>query len=92
MLYMDIIIGKKWRKQMPQAKTVGFIGGKFLPFHLGHIYVILAASNYVDKLYVVLSSSKKRDKEICERDNIKYIPAEIRLSCLVMMFAWPEIL
>ena len=65
---------------MAKDKTVGFIGGKFLPFHLGHVYVILAASNYVDLLYVVLSSSKKRDKELCERDGIKYIPAEIRLS------------
>ena len=65
-----------------ENKTVGFIGGKFLPFHLGHVYVILAASNYVDELYVVLSSSKNRDKELCERDGIKYIPAEARLSWL----------
>ncbi|MBR9705789.1 multifunctional transcriptional regulator/nicotinamide-nucleotide adenylyltransferase/ribosylnicotinamide kinase NadR [Candidatus Pacearchaeota archaeon] len=65
---------------MEDKKTIGFIGGKFLPFHLGHVYAIIAASNYVDKLYVVLSSSKNRDKEICERDNIKYIPAEVRLS------------
>lgn len=65
---------------MEENKTIGFIGGKFLPFHLGHVYAIIAASNYVDKLYVVLSSSKNRDREICERDNIKYIPAEVRLS------------
>lgn len=63
-----------------RKKTVGFIGGKFLPFHLGHVYVILAASNQVDELYVVVSSSKNRDKELCERDGIKYIPAEVRLS------------
>lgn len=61
-------------------KTVGFMGGKFLPFHLGHVYVILAASNQVDELYVVLSSSKNRDREICERDGIKHIPANARLS------------
>ncbi len=65
---------------MENKKTVGFIGGKFLPFHQGHIYVILAASNQVDELYVVLSSSKNRDKELCERDGIKYIPAEVRLA------------
>jgi HTH-type transcriptional repressor of NAD biosynthesis genes len=63
-------------------RTVGFIGGKFLPFHQGHIYVILAASNLVDELYVVLSSSKNRDRELCERDGIKYIPAEARLAWL----------
>lgn len=63
-----------------ENRTIGFIGGKFLPFHLGHVYAILSASNQVDELYVVLSSSKKRDKELCERDGIKYIPPEIRLS------------
>ncbi|MCR4327500.1 MAG: multifunctional transcriptional regulator/nicotinamide-nucleotide adenylyltransferase/ribosylnicotinamide kinase NadR [Nanoarchaeota archaeon] len=68
--------------KVSKKKTVGFIGGKFLPFHLGHAYVILSASNYVDTLYVVLSSSKKRDREICERDGIKYIPAKVRLSWL----------
>jgi HTH-type transcriptional repressor of NAD biosynthesis genes len=63
-----------------ENETIGFIGGKFLPFHLGHVYAIITASNYVDKLYVILSSSKNRDKEICDRDGIKYMPAEIRLS------------
>jgi HTH-type transcriptional repressor of NAD biosynthesis genes len=78
---MVILTGKSWRKtKMENKKTVGFIGGKFLPFHLGHVYVILAASNQVDELYVVLSSSKNRDKELCERDGIKYIPAEVRLA------------
>ncbi|MGV8141700.1 MAG: multifunctional transcriptional regulator/nicotinamide-nucleotide adenylyltransferase/ribosylnicotinamide kinase NadR [Candidatus Woesearchaeota archaeon] len=65
-----------------ERKPVGFIGGKFLPFHMGHVYAILAASDYVDTLYVVLSSSKNRDREICERDGIKYIPADKRLSWL----------
>jgi len=79
---MDIIIGKKWKNKMENKKTVGFIGGKFLPFHQGHVYAIIAASNYVDKLYVILSSSKNRDKEICDRDGIKYMPADVRLSWL----------
>ncbi len=83
MLSMDIITGGKWKKiKMDKKETVGFIGGKFLPLHMGHIYVILAASNQVDKLYVILSSSKNRDRELCERDGIKYIPAEVRLSWL----------
>ena len=67
---------------MEDKKTVGFIGGKFLPLHLGHIYVILEASNRVDELYVILSSSKNRDREICERDNIKYMPSDVRMSWL----------
>lgn len=61
-------------------RKVGFIGGKFLPFHNGHLYMILDSLKQVDKLYVVLTSSKIRDKQICERDGIKYIPSEIRLS------------
>jgi len=65
---------------MSSKQTVGFIGGKFLPFHQGHIYAILEASNQVDELYVVLSSSPNLDREICNRDHIKYVPPEIRLS------------
>jgi len=79
---MDTTTGGKLKRTKMANKTVGFIGGKFLPFHLGHVYVIIAASNMVDELYVVLSSSKNRDKELCERDGIKYIPAEVRLSWL----------
>jgi len=67
---------------MVENKTTGFIGGKFLPLHQGHIYAIMKASNMVDKLYVVLTSSEKRDRKICKKDNIKYMPAEVRLSWL----------
>lgn len=65
---------------MAKDKTVGFLGGKFLPFHLGHVYFIVAASNMVDELYVILSSSKNRDKQLCERDGIKYISDDVRFS------------
>ncbi len=83
MQFTVIITGENLKNnKMETKKTVGFIGGKFLPFHMGHTYAILAASNNVDELYVVLSSSKNRDKELCERDGIKYIPAQVRLSWL----------
>jgi len=65
---------------MEKTKTIGFLGGKFLPFHLGHVYFIVAASNMVDELYIILSSSKNRDKQLCERDGIKYIPDKVRFS------------
>lgn len=62
--------------------TIGFIGGKFLPLHLGHVYAIVRASTMVDELYVVLSHSEKRDNELCEPTKIKPIPARIRLRWL----------
>ncbi len=60
--------------------TVGFIGGRFLPFHRGHIFAIIEASNQVENLYVVLNSSEDRDREICISDGVVPMPAEVRLS------------
>jgi HTH-type transcriptional regulator, transcriptional repressor of NAD biosynthesis genes len=62
--------------------TVGFIGGKFLPLHLGHVYAIVHASSIVDELYVVLSHSNLRDRELCHNSKMDYIPARIRLRWL----------
>lgn len=62
--------------------TVGFIGGKFLPLHLGHVYAIVHASTIVDELYVVLSHSELRDRELCQDTNMNYIPSQIRLRWL----------
>ncbi|WP_342430966.1 multifunctional transcriptional regulator/nicotinamide-nucleotide adenylyltransferase/ribosylnicotinamide kinase NadR [Neobacillus sp. FSL H8-0543] len=62
--------------------TVGFIGGKFLPLHLGHVYAIVYASSVVDELYVVLSHSELRDKELCDDTKMEYIPPQIRLRWL----------
>ncbi|WP_078554415.1 multifunctional transcriptional regulator/nicotinamide-nucleotide adenylyltransferase/ribosylnicotinamide kinase NadR [Bacillus alkalicellulosilyticus] len=62
--------------------TVGFIGGKFLPLHLGHVYAIIYASSIVDELYVILSHSSKRDKELCEGTKMKEIDPQIRLRWL----------
>ncbi len=71
---------------MANKQKTGFVGGKFLPPHLGHTYLVISASNHVDKLYVVLTSSEKRDKELCKKQGIRYIPAQVRLSCLGQMF------
>jgi len=60
--------------------TVGFIGGRFLPFHRGHIFAIIEASNQVENLYVVLNSSEDRDREVCLADGVAPMPAEVRLS------------
>jgi HTH-type transcriptional regulator, transcriptional repressor of NAD biosynthesis genes len=79
---METKVNKTTDENHTKDKTVGFIGGKFLPFHMGHVYVTIAASNQVDELYVVLSSSENRDRELCKRDGIRYIPAQVRLSWL----------
>ncbi|MCL6572440.1 MAG: multifunctional transcriptional regulator/nicotinamide-nucleotide adenylyltransferase/ribosylnicotinamide kinase NadR [Bacillus sp. (in: Bacteria)] len=65
--------------------TVGFIGGKFLPLHLGHVYAIVHSSSIVDELYVVLSHSEIRDSELCKGSKMPYIPAQIRLRWLSML-------
>jgi len=73
-------------------KKIGFIGGKFLPFHKGHESAILFASEKVEKLYVILSSSPKRDKELCAEAHIPYLSDELRMSWLGYTFAkYPNI-
>jgi HTH-type transcriptional regulator, transcriptional repressor of NAD biosynthesis genes len=62
--------------------SVGFIGGKFLPLHQGHVYAIVHASTMVDELYVVLSHSQIRDKELCKGTKMEYMPPQIRLRWL----------
>lgn len=62
--------------------TVGFIGGKFLPLHLGHVFAITKAACMVDKFYVILSHSEKRDHSLCSASKVDYIPAQIRLRWL----------
>jgi HTH-type transcriptional regulator, transcriptional repressor of NAD biosynthesis genes len=62
--------------------SVGFIGGKFLPLHQGHVYAIIHASSMVDELYVVLSHSQIRDKDLCKGSKMDYIPPHIRLRWL----------
>lgn len=62
--------------------TVGFFGGKFLPLHLGHVYAIVQASTIVDELYIVLSHSEKRDKELCKNTKMNYVENRVRLRWL----------
>jgi HTH-type transcriptional repressor of NAD biosynthesis genes len=66
--------------------TVGHFSGKFLPFHTGHLLNAIAASQYVDKLYVVLTYNNKRDAEQCKIDNCKEMPGDVRLSWLGYCF------
>ncbi len=44
-------------------KTSGMLLGKFMPLHLGHLYLIEFAKNYVDELYVVVGTIKSETME-----------------------------
>ena len=40
----------------------GFYGGKFLPFHKGHLHCALEASGLVEELHVILFHSGQEEK------------------------------
>lgn len=61
---------------------VGFIGGKFLPLHQGHVSAIIKAACMVEELYVVLSYSDWRDQLLCQSSSFPYIPSDVRLKWL----------
>jgi HTH-type transcriptional regulator, transcriptional repressor of NAD biosynthesis genes len=62
--------------------SVGFIGGKFLPLHMGHVNAITKAACTVDELFVILTHSERRDRSLCEISHFPYIPAQMRLRWL----------
>lgn len=65
---------------MESNGKIGFFGGKFLPFHMGHLNTILKAHGLCDRLYIGISFSDKRDKQLCS--NMKYVPIEVRIEWL----------
>ncbi len=75
-------IGSQQGMGQHDMKKIGFYGGKFLPLHQGHVYALIQASTMVEELYVVLSHSEKRDREICARTDFSYVPAAVRLRWL----------
>lgn len=42
--------------------TVGFFGGKFIPFHKGHLDGVTKAKSMCDKLYVIMLSGPAEEK------------------------------
>lgn len=57
---------------------VGFYGGKFLPFHQGHLYSALQARAMVDHLYIIVLYDEQRDQILCANGKIPYIPYKER--------------
>ncbi|MBD7983823.1 multifunctional transcriptional regulator/nicotinamide-nucleotide adenylyltransferase/ribosylnicotinamide kinase NadR [Sporosarcina sp. Sa2YVA2] len=59
--------------QRESKMTVGHYGGKFIPFHKGHLYAITKAAAQVDKLYVLVSYDEGRDRKLCYDAGLDYI-------------------
>ena len=53
----------------------GFFGGKFLPFHRGHLDCILRCASECEKLYVVLMANSEEERRILA-DRNRAFPAE----------------
>ena len=43
---------------------IGFYGGKFLPFHIGHAYAAIKALESCDVLYLILFHGGEQEEEI----------------------------
>ncbi|MBD7908546.1 multifunctional transcriptional regulator/nicotinamide-nucleotide adenylyltransferase/ribosylnicotinamide kinase NadR [Sporosarcina gallistercoris] len=56
-----------------EERTVGHYGGKFIPFHKGHLYSITKAASQVDHLYVVVSYDESRDRKLCKDAGLEYM-------------------
>lgn len=59
-------------------KKIGYYGGKFLPFHKGHLSCIIQASTMVDILFVVVCYDNDYDKSICENTKFKWVSSNTR--------------
>lgn len=59
-------------------KVVGYYGGKFLPFHNGHLNCIIKASQMVDVLFVVVGYDDEYDKSICKNTNFEWVTSNTR--------------
>lgn len=61
-------------------RKVGFYGGKFAPFHNGHLYALTKAASMVEKLYVIVCYVEERDKRLFNTGKIDYVSPEVRLQ------------
>lgn len=68
--------------------STGLILGKFFPFHLGHINMILEASYRVDSLHLIICSESKRDTKLFNESLFNAMPMpEDRISWAETIFA-----
>ena len=69
-----------------KVKKIGAFPGKFLPPHMGHINTILNCAEKCDKLLVVVADSEKNSRALCQKANIPFIPAKLRIKWLKSHF------
>jgi HTH-type transcriptional repressor of NAD biosynthesis genes len=60
-------------------KTVGVYGGKFFPFHKGHLSYIMKAQSMVDVLFVVVQYDEEHEKKLIEHNNFNYVSPKERV-------------
>lgn len=61
-----------------QGKTIGVYGGKFLPFHEGHLNCIMMAQSLVDILFVVVGYDHTYEQELCRNTRFKWVSQRVR--------------
>ena len=69
-----------------KTKKIVAFPGKFLPPHKGHIDTIVDCAKKCDKLLVVVADCEENSKSLCEKANIPYIPAKLRIKWLKAHF------
>ncbi len=67
---------------MPQKKKykVGMYGGKFMPFHKGHLHCVEYAAKQCEKLYVLLFCGGDQEIEILKTRHEDWLQPENRLK------------
>lgn len=61
-----------------KGKTIGVYGGKFYPFHKGHLACILKAQSQVDILFVIVQHDEEHERTLIEGKGFQHINHRIR--------------
>ena len=69
-----------------QDQTIGYFGLKALPFHNGHVNMILRASQQVDILFVVIGYDEVFEREYCKGSKMKYVDHRVRERWVTQTF------
>lgn len=61
-----------------RSLTFGYYGGKFLPFHMGHLSCIIKAASLVDVLFVVVGYDEAYEQKLCLNNKFKWVSPRLR--------------